>query len=233
MPDDGYFRLERMGYDRLYFSFRFDPSLYQVERNWCQLYRSKEYVAKVIYTILPDPPLGGGDGYLTYTPGGWVAPPAGDNAGVYLHGNFATTFPDGIILGVLGSGKFVLFTGARAITDYLPSGGVPFVLTGPSLNSESKDLKNELVNQLLVAKLNVGFDLYDPDFAPAIGNLEGLLLNFSTSSFHGKTVKGIILIADQVLSGIELNYSSSEVTEALSKINENFVDGSDLGYLNY
>jgi hypothetical protein len=36
-----------------------------------------------------------------------------------------------------------------------------------------------------------------------------------------------------VLSGIELNYSSSEVTEALSKINENFVDGSDLGYLNY
>jgi len=233
MPDDGYFRLERIGYDRFYFSFRFDPSLYQVEGNWCQLYPSKEYVAKVTYTILPDPPTGGGDGYMTYTPGGWGAPPAGDNVGVYLRDNFTSTFPDGIILGVLGSGKFVLFTGAQAITDYLPSGGIPSVLTMSYLDPESKDLKNELVNQLLAAKLNVGFDLYNPDFATAIDNLENLLLNFSVSSLHEKTVKEIISIADKVLSGLELNYSCSEVTEALSKINENFVDGGDLGFLIY
>ncbi|TYB87853.1 MAG: hypothetical protein FXF54_10680 [Kosmotoga sp.] len=145
MPGDGYFRLERIGYDRFYFSFRFDPFLYQLEGNWCELYPSKAYVAKVIYTILPNPP-GGGDGYLTYTPGGWGAQPAGDNAGVYLYDNFASAFTDGIILGVLGSGKFVLFTGSQAITDYLPSGGIPSVLTGSYINPESKDLKNELVN---------------------------------------------------------------------------------------
>jgi hypothetical protein len=46
-------------------------------------------------------------------------------------------------------------------------------------------------------------------------------------------VKEIISIADKVLSGLELNYSCSEVTEALSKINENFVDGGDLGFLIY
>ncbi|MEA2067055.1 MAG: hypothetical protein U9O65_08210 [Thermotogota bacterium] len=101
------------------------------------------------------------------------------------------------------------------------------------LNPESKDLKNELANQLLAAKLNVVFDLYDPDFAPAISNLEDLLLNFSTTSLHEKTVKGIISTADEVLSGLELNYSCSEVTEALSKINEIFVDDDDLGYLIY
>jgi hypothetical protein len=79
----------------------------------------------------------------------------------------------------------------------------------------------------------VGFDLYDPDFATAIDNLENLLLNFSTSSLHEKTVKEIISIADKVLSGLELNYSCSEITEALSKINEKFVDDGDLGYLVY
>jgi hypothetical protein len=46
-------------------------------------------------------------------------------------------------------------------------------------------------------------------------------------------VKEIISIADKVLSGLELNYSCSEITEALSKINEKFVDDGDLGYLVY
>ncbi|TYB92389.1 MAG: hypothetical protein FXF54_07435 [Kosmotoga sp.] len=231
MPDDGYFRLERVGYDRFYFSFRFDPALYQVEGNWCQLYPSKEYVAKVTYTILPDPPTGGGDGYLTYTPGGWGAPPTGGNAGTYLHDNFGSTFTNGIVLGIISSGKFVLFTSAQAITSYLPSGGQPSSLTTSYLDPEPKDLKNELVNQLLAAKLNVGFDLSDPDFAPAIGNLLNLELNWDISPLNGFTVAEIISIADAVLSGIDLNYSTSEVTDALAKINENFVDGGDLGYL--
>ncbi|MFW6121458.1 MAG: hypothetical protein ACOC80_11245 [Petrotogales bacterium] len=101
------------------------------------------------------------------------------------------------------------------------------------INPESRDLRNELVNQLFAAKLNVGFDLNDPDFTPATGNLKCLILNYGTSPLDGFTVAQIINIADRVLSGIELNYNPSNVTDALAKINENFVDGGDLGYLIY
>ncbi len=233
MPEDGYFRLERIGYDRFYFSFRFDGSLYQPEGNWCQLYPSKEYIARVTYTILPDPPTGGGNGYLTYTPGGWGANPAGENGGTYLFNNFDLAFPQGIILGILSSGKVVIFTTKEAINGYLPSGGVPSAVNTTYINPESRDLRNELVNQLLAAKLNVEFDLYDPDFAPATGNLINLELVWGVSPLDGYTVAEIINIADNVLSGIELNYTPSSVTDALAKINENFADGGDLGYLIY
>ncbi|MFO7882194.1 MAG: hypothetical protein R6U52_06630 [Kosmotogaceae bacterium] len=150
-----------------------------------------------------------------------------------IDNNFYGIPKGGIIVGVILSGKVVILTFAQAITDYLPSGGQPSSINSTYLNPKSKDLKNELVNQLLAAKLNVGFDLFDQDFAPATGNLMDLVLAFGTSPLDGFTVAEIISIADQVLSGIELNYSPSDIAEALSKINENFVDGADLGDLIY
>jgi len=167
--------------------------------------------------------------FRTQTQGGWGAPPHGNNPGVYLHANFAGAFPGGLTVGC-ASMNWVKYTSAAAITEFLPAGGTPAVLTASATNPPSKSIKNVLIGQVTALALSVGFDNYDPNFAPAEIPLSDMVIG--TGTFAGKTVGEFLAIANDVLGGCSTSYSPTAINEVASQINENFDDGkSDNGFL--
>jgi hypothetical protein len=156
--------------------------------------------------------------YRTQTPGGWGAPPAGNNPGAYLAENFGDVFPTGL---EVGDPNTILLTSAAAIETLLPTGGRPAVLTESCVDPTR--IKNVLVGHVVALTLSVGFDLYDPDFGEAAGNLGDLIIE--GGSFDGWTVADVLAEANKVLGGGSSMYTPSEMTDILSMINEYFVDG--------
>ncbi len=160
------------------------------------------------------------DGFRTQTIGGWGASPSGNNPGSYLHANFDNAFMEGL---VVGSGDLtVTFTSAQAITDYLPAGSTPSKLKKSYMDPSTNQLKNVLVSQTVALTLSVTFSDSDPNFdetSTRLGDLE-----IAYGAFEGKTVREMLAIANAALAG-EGDYSLSEVNEAITAINENFVDG--------
>ncbi|MBO8167082.1 MAG: hypothetical protein H0Z25_07695 [Kosmotoga sp.] len=237
-PDDGTFYVNAPYTHEKFWMKLFFPYEYQVDEDWCIKYKSAEYRVEIVITIIPEPPTGGGDGHVTYTPGGWGAPPHGNNPGAYLHANFSAAFPGGLTIGVEGVGRYVRFTDAQAITDYLPAGGTPATISTFYVNPATSALGNELVTQMVALALNIGFDLYDPDFAPSTLNLAGLVLSYppavppSERYMEGMTVAEIMALANQILAGESTAYTPSQVTDVITIINENFDNGTtDNGYL--
>jgi len=167
--------------------------------------------------------------FRTQTQGGWGAPPHGNNPGAYLHANFAAAFPGGLTVGC-ASGNWVAYTSALAITEFLPAGGTPGVLKTSVTNPPNKSIKNVLIGQVTALALSVGFDSYDPNFAPAEIHLSDMVIGSGT--FAGKTVGEFLTIANDILGGCSDAYSPTAINEEASKINENFDDGkSDNGFL--
>ncbi|HYF29926.1 MAG TPA: hypothetical protein VD993_02295 [Chitinophagaceae bacterium] len=163
----------------------------------------------------------------TQTQGGWGAPPNGNNPGVYLHANFAAAFPTGLTVGCAG-GRTVKMTTAQAITNLLPTGGQPAVLTNSYANPGT--VKNVLVGQLIALTLSVGFDQHDPNFGQAGVKLGDMVIGSGT--FANMTVSQFLTIANNVLGGCSNAYTPSAINEVASKINENYVDGNrDNGFL--
>lgn len=163
----------------------------------------------------------------TQTPGGWGAKPQGNNPGTYLHANFAAAFPNGLKVGC-ATGKTITMTTAQAITDLLPTGGQPAVLTKSYTNPSS--IKNVLVGHLIALTLSVGFDAHDPDFGQAGVKLGDMLIG--SGPFANMTVSQFLAVANNVLGGCSNAYTPSAINEVASKINENYVDGkTDNGFL--
>ncbi len=154
--------------------------------------------------------------YRTQTPGGWGAPPSGNNPGAYLAANFNDAFPGGLEVGGL-----IMLTSAGAIETLLPTGGKPAALTGPYMTDPVK-IKNVLVGHVVALALSIGFDKNDPDFGDAEGNLGDLVID--GGGFDGWTVAQVLEEANKVLGGGG-DHSPSEMTDILSMINEYFVDG--------
>lgn len=166
----------------------------------------------------------------TQTPGGWGAEPHGNNPGTYLHQNFSAAFPNGLVVGDLGSGKYAKFTTAQAITDYLPAGGPAKVLTTSYINPATTDLKNVLVNHLVAVTLSVGFDAYDPSFGQAGVQLGDMIIKDGV--FAGKSVSFFLSEANKVLAGLSSAYTLQQLVDVASAINQNYDDGIiDDGYL--
>jgi len=166
----------------------------------------------------------------TQTPGGWGAPPNGDNPGAYLHANFENAFPSGLTIGCPGTGFFVRFTTDQAITDYLPAGATPSVLTASYTNPATKALKNTLVMHIVAATLSTGFDVYDPNFGQAGVNLGDMVIG--SGVFQGWTVNQLLEEANKVLGGCGGTYSAQELNDALDKVNNNYTNGNvDNGFL--
>lgn len=165
----------------------------------------------------------------TQTPGGWGAPANGNNSGTYLHQHFASAFPSGLTVGVTPS-KYVRFTTAQAITDYLPAGGQAKALTQNYTNPTTFQLKNTLVDHLVALTLSVQFDATDPSFGQAGVQLGDMIIGSGT--FANWTVKNFLTEANKVLGGAASSYSVQDVLTTASAINENYVDGKiDNGYL--
>ena len=166
----------------------------------------------------------------TQTPGGWGAPPNGNNPGMYLHANFGAAFPNGLAIGCYPGDFYVRFTSAQAITDYMPAGGEPSVLAQSFTNPATENLKNTLVDHVIAATLSTGFDVYDPNFGQAGINLGQMVIKSGT--FQGWTVNQVLAEANKVLGGCGGSYSAKELNDALGKVNENYVDGKgDKGFL--
>jgi hypothetical protein len=166
------------------------------------------------------------DTLLTYTQGGWGARPRGNNAGTYLHDNFSSAFSAGLQIGCANT--FTLTT-AQTVTDFLPSGSVASVLPAGSL-IDAINYKNILAGQLVAAKLNVGFDLYDAAFSTSSQNLRDQY--FTGGAFSGVTLGRVIEIADSVIGGCLSGYSLSDLNLALTLANENYDNGTvSYGYL--
>ena len=107
----------------------------------------------------------------------------------------------------------------------MPSGGQPAPL---SENLVDPDGHNVLAGHLVAATLSLTFDAYDPDFGDSDGYLGDLV--FNSGDFSGWTISELLAIANEVYGGCNTDYSYSQITSALTTINENFVDGdSDNG----
>jgi len=181
-----------------------------------------------VTTPPPPPPPPPTCGQLrTQTPGGWGAPPHGNNPGAYLHAHFDDVFPNGL---TVGSTFTLTLTSADAITNYIPAGGQPKALTKNYTDPQTKQLKNTLVDHIVALTLSVGFDMADPSFGEADIHLGDMIIG--SGAFEGWTVSDFLAEANIVLGGGSSNYSVQQVLETAAAINENYVDGkTDKGFL--
>ena len=163
--------------------------------------------------------------FRTQSQGGWGTSPTGNNPGAYLHAHFATAFPAGLRVGCDNGSLF--YSSAAAITAFIPSGGTPAAISGNMV--DPSPFKNTLAGQVTALALSVGFDYADPDFAPAEENLGNLVIG--SGAFAGKSVNELLALANGVLGGCETGYSPSQMNNAVSAINNNFLDGTINGGL--
>lgn len=159
------------------------------------------------------------EGFRTQTPGGWGAKARGNNPGMYLLKNW-----DAIGEIVVGAGENTLtFTSAEAIRDFLPSGGTPKALTSSQI--DPTNLKNTLAGHMTALSISLSFDKAIESFSSADVKLGDMYFVDEESALNGKTVYELMKIGNDVLGGVSTEYSASEVTSAISKVNEAFVDG--------
>ena len=158
--------------------------------------------------------------FRTQTMGGWGAKAAGNNPGAYRDANFATAFPEGLVVG----DKYTLtLTSAKAVQDFLPQGGKPAALKKNWTNPKGRTGLGNFAGQVVALKLSVGFDYADPNFGSADYNLADLV--FLKGTFAGMTIGQVLAEAEKLLGGDGSMYTLEQLHSAVTSVNENFVDG--------
>jgi hypothetical protein len=160
--------------------------------------------------------------FRTQTQGGWGGPSQG-GPGRYRDANFDDAFPSGLIVG----GTYTLtLTSAAAVQSLLPAGGPPATLTQNYINPAN--IGNVLAGQVVALALNIGFDLYDPNFSTGTGvNLIDLIIDAPGSPCHGWTVQQVFNEANAILGGDVGSLTASQINDCVDLINQNFVDGTN------
>jgi hypothetical protein len=159
--------------------------------------------------------------FTTFSKGGWGAP--NGTAANYRDANFAAAFPAGLTIGC-ATGSLVLTT-AQAVEDLLPSGGGSANLpAGILVNPTDATFSNNFADQLIAAKLNVGFDMYDANFGGSANNLADLI--FLSGPFAGETVADVIIIADNEIGGCTNSYDNSVLLGVMESINLSYHEGA-------
>ncbi|MBW2965108.1 hypothetical protein KY363_06635 [Candidatus Woesearchaeota archaeon] len=207
----------------------------QSETGWAdgEGFPGKNWAMYIMYTIEdpeePEDENMAGE-FRTQTQGGWGSTANGNNPGAYRDENFDAAFPSGLMIGDNG-GFYATFSTSAAIEAFLPQGG-----TAAAFDMNYADpvttSAGVLAGQATALTLSVGFDNYDPDFGASATNLADLTVADMGSPFYGWTVQQVLDEANTVLAGLPSAYTPAQVNEALSSINENFVDGTiDDGFL--
>ncbi len=195
------------------------------------------------------PPFQNGD-YCTYTQGAYGATvAAGPNAGqpsgapaVLLWNSFATVYPNGVEVGIIGSGGYSMkFTTASAVAAYLPAGGIAAALTVDLTNPTSTS-SGVFGGQVLTLQINVDFSdagvtnnttgkFGDLKFANLAGGSQINNWTLSASqaaALNGKTVRQVLADASTALgdgsSSSLPSYvgSISDLNELVTWLNESF-----------
>ena len=165
--------------------------------------------------------------FTQYTQGGWGAPAAGNNPGVYRDANFAGAFPAGLTIGSIFT---LTLTSSQAVEDFLPSGSTPSQLTQNYVDP-GNTYNNVLAGQLVALTLNAVFDLYDPNFSPFTShNLVEMIYNEQGSICYQKNVSDILQLANLAIGG-SVTVDLSDLNDCLDAINNNYNNFSNKGLL--
>ncbi|WP_306643951.1 LamG domain-containing protein [Sanyastnella coralliicola] len=157
----------------------------------------------------------------TQTIGGWGTNPSGNNPGVYLDAHFDAAFPNGLTIGCENT---LTLTSAQAVRDFLPSGSTPTMLPEGQLVDPGQGYNNVFAAQLVGLTLSTTFDAYDPDFGASDFSLdEAIMLE---GGFQGMTVAELLDLGNQLIGGCLNGVDASSLNDAISTINENYVDGT-------
>lgn len=190
-------------------------------KNWAMYF---EYEVQKCEPEEPPPGIEPGD-FRTQTQGGWGTGCQGDNPGCYRDANFGGCFPSGL---TVGCDYTALFTTFSAIEAFLPQGGSPASFTVSHTDPTSTEA-GVLAGQVVALTLSVGFDLCDPDFGASDINLKDLIVDDADSPCYNMTVEEVLEEANNVLGGCGSEFTASEINDCVSKINQNFVDGTTVG----
>jgi choice-of-anchor A domain-containing protein/uncharacterized repeat protein (TIGR01451 family) len=184
----------------------------------------KKVTATITWYQQPGPGDCDTRGFTTFTQGGWGSP-SNSTPGKIRDMYFSSVFPSGLTVG--GTKKLTL-TSAQAVEDYLPDGGTAAAYTQNYTNPTTNI--NVLSGQLTALKLNVYFDA-----AGKIGSNSVNLgdLQIVSGPFANYKVTDFLAFAEQAIGGGSLNgFTYSQINDAATAINENFVDGTvDKGFL--
>ncbi len=188
------------------------PSVTVTDANGCSKSFTFDAIACTVTATNCDP-------LKTYTQGSndWGTPSTSNAIGTYITANFATVFPNGITIG--SSSRKLVLTTSTAVRAFLPSAEDGEVLPSGTLTNPGTNYDNELAGELVAAKLNVGFDNYDASFATPTRKLKDMYCNTGSSSFKGKTIAELIVIADNILGGTT-SASSDKINELNSILNK-------------
>lgn len=168
-------------------------------------------------------------GFRTQTQGGWgQCHQNGNNPGTYLFANFDAAFPGDLTIGC--GTRTLTLTSAQAVCDFLPSGTTPRILNAGAMVDPSQTYRNVFAGQLVAATLNARFDFVDPNFGASgvtLGDLE-----IASGPFAGWSVNALIAEANRKIGGCASAYTPSQLSSALDRVNNNYVDGTlDNGFL--
>ncbi len=162
-----------------------------------------------------------GDTFRTQTIGGWGQKAIGNNAGAYLLENFDMAFPNGVTIGT--DGASLTFTSAEAITKFLPSTGTSKALAESLIDPRKQEVRNTLASQALALSITLGLDAYDSEFAANTAAFADMKIAYG--DFEGMTIRMLLDEANLALAGMESKYTFAQLNEALSLVNESYVDG--------
>jgi hypothetical protein len=155
--------------------------------------------------------------YRTQTQEYWGINLQDNDPGTYLQSNFASAFPNGMLIGSIKGYKINLMS-AQSVRNFLHGAGTPSPLTRSYNNPVS--INNALAEQITALTLSVMFDAYDQNFCNAPNALSTLVIKSGT--FQGWTVGNVLAESNQVLGGCFSVYTANQLTDVLININGNF-----------
>ena len=161
------------------------------------------------------------EGFTTITQGGWHTKCSGGNWGCLLDNYFSTFFPFGLTIG--SNNRFLKLTSATAIHNFLPSSGTSRSLNvGTLTNPSSTAYKNTLAGQTVALTLNCIIDANVSSYATSGTLLKDLIIK--SGMFEGWRVEQLLMEANKALGGMS-NYTYSDLTSIIDKINSNYDNG--------
>lgn len=164
--------------------------------------------------------------HLSYSQGGWGAPPNGNNPASTLANNFSAVYPNGVEVGIPGSDGFSMkFRGAKNVEAYLPAGGPPNPLNADLLDP-TKSASGVFGGQVLALQLNVDFN--NAGIVQGTGgSIAGLRLANTNTSLDGKTISEILAAANAALGEgpLPADYTYPLLNELIQNLNVAFDGG--------
>lgn len=181
------------------------------------------------YTIqcCPPPPVINPGDFRTQTQGGWGSSCKGSNPGCYRDAHFDSCFTSGLVIGH-DAGYTAAFTSSGDMEAFLPQGGTAASFFQDHVNPVSTEA-GVLAGQAAALTLSVNFDRCDSSFGASPVALGDLVVCDAVSACEGMTVDEVLAEGNAVLGGLSSSFSASDINACLSSINENFVDGTQVG----